>query len=215
MNGLLERALKTTRLYHPLRNRLLRRRGRKELAEWQQAGRPVPPPPVVKQNNLMACARKYGLRIIVETGTYRGDTVQAMRNDFERIYSIELSPMLFAQAQDRFRSAPNVELIHGDSGEKLANLMRRLDQPTLFWLDGHYSAGITAKGDKITPIFEELEHILSAPVRNHVIVIDDARLFGTDPGYPDLEELIRFVRAHKPDAEIEVADDSIRILPRI
>lgn len=214
MNGLLERALKAMRLYHPLRNGLVRRRGRQQVAEWQQAGRPVPPPPAVKQENLRSCARKYGVRVLVETGTYRGDTVQALRNDFARIYSIELSPALFAQAQARFRSAKNVELIQGDSGEKLADLMRRLDQPALFWLDGHYSAGITAKGDKITPIFEELEHIFAAPARNHVVVIDDARLFGTDPGYPSMEELCRFIRSKNPAVDIAVQDDSIRITPR-
>lgn len=214
MNGLLERVLKATRLYHPLRNRRVRRRNRQQLVAWQRAGRPVPPPPAAKQQNLLACARQYGLRILVETGTYRGDTVEALRKNFERIYSIELSPFLFAQAQERFRSAKNVELIHGDSGAKLADLMRKLDQPALFWLDGHYSAGITAKGDKITPIFEELGHIFSAPSRAHAIAIDDARLFGTDPGYPTLEELVRFVRDKKPDAEIVVQDDIIRILPR-
>lgn len=214
MTPVLENILKKMRLYHPLRNRLLRRRGRREVAAWQRAGRPVPPPPAAKHENLRACARKYGLRVLVETGTYRGDTIQALRNDFARIYSIELSPALFAQAQDRFRSAPNVELIHGDSGEKLADLMRRLDQPALFWLDGHYSAGITAKGDKITPIFEELGHIFSAPPRPHAIVIDDARLFGTDPGYPTLEELIRFVRAHGPNVDVSVQDDGILIVPR-
>ena len=31
--------------------------------------------------------------------------------------------------------------------------------PAIFWLDGHYSAGITAMGEQATPIFKELTHI--------------------------------------------------------
>ena len=57
----------------------------------------------------------------------------------------------------------NVELLHGDSGTELGNVMNKINQPALFWLDGHYSAGVTAKGDKDTPIYEELVCILNAP----------------------------------------------------
>ncbi|NCD23206.1 MAG: hypothetical protein EOL90_09735 [Spartobacteria bacterium] len=214
MNRLLERALKNVRAYHPLRNWILRKREQRRLAEWRENGRPLPPPPAAKQLNLLAYSQKYGLRVLVETGTYRGDTVHALRNDFDRIYSIELSPALHAEAQDRFRGSRNIELIQGDSGEKLADLMPRLDRPTLFWLDGHYSAGVTAKGDKATPIFEELGHVFADTSNRHVVVIDDARLFGTDPGYPSMEELCRFIRSKNPAVDIAVQDDSIRITPR-
>jgi hypothetical protein len=46
-----------------------------------------------------------------------------------------------------------------------------------------------------------------------VIVIDDARCFGRDPDYPSLRELREFIRSKRPDAEVEVEDDSIRITP--
>ena len=54
-------------------------------------------------------------------------------------------------------------MIQGDSGIELMNLAARIDQPSLFWLDGHYSAEETAKGDKETPVIEELQHILDGP----------------------------------------------------
>ena len=213
MKPFVERILKTVRLYHPLRNGLWRLRSPGILADWQKNGRPVPPPPAAKHQTLRDLARRSGLRILVETGTYRGDTLQALRQEFDRLYSIELSPALFAEAQNRFRSARNIELIQGDSGSRLAQLVPRIEQPALFWLDGHYSAGITARGDKVTPVFDELEAILAAPLR-HVVVIDDARLFGMDPGYPSLDELRVFVLARNPDLDITVQDDSIRIIPR-
>jgi hypothetical protein len=89
--------------------------------------------------------------------------------------------------------------------------MSKIHQPALFWLDGHYSAGNTAKGDKETPIYEELQYILNARDRGHVIVIDDARCFGTDPAYPSMEALNEVIRSKRMDVDILVKDDSIRI----
>jgi hypothetical protein len=183
------------------------------IEEWERNGRPVPPPHVVKQAVLRRYAERYHLRVFIETGTYRGDMVEAMKPLFQKIYSIELSEKLFEEAKNRFKSDTHVELIHGDSGQELGRIVERLDQPALFWLDGHYSAGDTARGRKDTPIYEELEQILRAPDLGHVVVIDDARHFGTDPGYPTIEELRTYVLSERPDVRVAVEDDSIRITP--
>src|SRR6266536_4483435 len=156
------------------------RKRQRALEEWERQGRPVPPPHVVKQRVLRTYAERYHLKVFVETGTYRGDMVAAMKPLFEKIYSIELSEALFDEARRRFKSDPHIELIHGDSGRELGRVVQRIAQPALFWLDGHYSAGDTARGPKDTPVYEELEHILRAPDLGHVIVIDDARVFGSD-----------------------------------
>lgn len=183
------------------------------LEEWERQGRPAPPPHVVKQRVLRQYAERYHLRILVETGTYRGDMVAAMKPVFDKIYSIELSDALFEQARRRFARDATVELIHGDSGRELGALLERIAQPALFWLDGHYSAGDTVRGEKDTPLYEELDHILRAPDRGHVIIIDDARCFGSDPAYPTLAALRDYVLARRPHLQVAVADDSIRITP--
>jgi len=196
-----------------IRTWLRARRDRRTIAEWERRGRPVPPPHVVKQRVLREHAERYGLRTFVETGTYRGDMVEAMKPWFERIYSIELGRDLFAAARRRFRKAAHVELIQGDSARELGGVVQRLHGPALFWLDGHYSAGDTARGDQDTPIYAELDHILAAPDLGHVIVIDDARAFGSDPAYPTIDELRRYVLGRCPSVRIAVEDDSIRITP--
>ncbi len=56
---------------------LKRNRQGDALAEWERQGRPVPPPHVVKQRVLRGYAERYHLNIFVETGTYRGDMVEA------------------------------------------------------------------------------------------------------------------------------------------
>lgn len=180
---------------------------------WQMRGSQVPPPHIFKQKVIRGFAKRFGIRIFVETGTFHGDMVAAMKHYFDNIYSIELSPELFEKAKQRFDGDHIVEIIHGDSGVELDKLLDRIDQPALFWLDGHYSAGVTARSHKDTPIFEELTHIYNHRISDHVVIIDDARLFGSDPAYPTIKELCDFVRTKKSDAVINIVYDSIRISP--
>jgi len=185
----------------------------KQIAQWEKDGKPFPPPPAVKQQTLQHYAEKYNLQTLVETGTYYGDMVEAMRDGFARIYSVELSRELYEKARERFAGEKHIELIWGDSGVEMGKVMKKLNQPALFWLDGHYSAGETARGNKDTPIYEELGHILNAEETGNVIIIDDARNFGMDPEYPTMEELTDFIRLKRPDLAIAVENDSIRITP--
>jgi hypothetical protein len=208
---LAKRIVRRSPLYWPLRNWLNKLRQARELTEWEGKGRSGFPPHIIKQRTLREYSERYGLKVLVETGTYYGDMVEAMKCIFDHIYSIELGDDLYRRAKERFKRQKHVEIIHGDSGKELGNVMSKIHQPALFWLDGHYSAGNTAKGDKETPIYEELQYILNARDRGHVIVIDDARCFGTDPAYPSMEALNEVIRSKRMDVDILVKDDSIRI----
>ncbi len=156
---------------------------------------------------------EYNLKILVETGTYYGDMVEAMKNSFSKIYSIEISETLCAEERRRFKRDRHIKIIHGDSGTEIEKLVKELDQPTLFWLDGHYSGGITSKGLKETPIFEEVNAIVNNMKSQYVILIDDARCFGTFPDYPSLELLSNFIKSKDQNANVAVQDDIIRIIP--
>ena len=192
--------IKQTPLYTPL----------KLLA--QKVGRPVTPPHV-KQNTLGEYGDKYNLHILVETGTFQGDMIAAMRDKFDRIYSIELSNELYEKAKERFKSDQHIQLIQGDSGKALEDLMGKINEPALFWLDAHYSSGITAKGEEDTPIYNELRHIFNAQDLEHIIIIDDARLFGTDAAYPTIDELKKFILSRKRDVNITINDDMVKVVP--
>ncbi len=190
----------------------------KAIRDWRRRGSPLPPPPAVKQAILLGLARRYSLRLFVETGTSFGDTVRAMIPHFDCLWTIELGDRLYAEAQEMFRDATNVHLIHGDSGRELGRLIPQLDAPTLFWLDAHYSGGplrgaTSARGEKDTPILEELDHILSAADPRSAVVIDDARLFGSDPAYPTIDLVAAFVKSRSPRRRMIVDCDCIQILP--
>jgi len=184
------------------------------IRQWVLRGKPVPPPHAVKRREVKTYAQQHACRILVETGTFLGEMVSAMRPHFARIVSIELSPKLFRRAQRKFASDRRVSIIQGDSGKVLSSVLKEIAEPCLFWLDGHYSEGITAKGDRETPILQELEHIFQHPVENHVILIDDARCFNGTRDYPTLAQLERFMRERRPGWQFEVSDDIIRFHKR-
>jgi len=215
MEGLLRRILELTPFYHPCRSWWHKRKQSYEVLKWEKNGRPVPVPDTIKQRVLKEYAVKFGLRILVETGTCYGDMVEAMKDAFDTIYSIELSHTLFSKARQRFQKRPNIHILEGDSANVLGDVVKGIDAPVLFWLDAHYSAGVTAKGENETPIFDELNSIFHvAPDRGHVIIIDDARCFGKDLGYPTLDELKEFILAKDRNLEIAVRDDCIRVTKR-
>ncbi len=155
------------------------------------------------------------MQVFVETGTYLGDTIEAVRQHFDKIYSIELSRELFLKAKHRFKKHKYIKLIQGDSGVELAKVMKKIDQPVLFWLDGHYFpfSAASARGVKDTPIFEELACIFDAPDLDHIIIIDDVRCFGTEPGYPNLEDVLDYIRSRRQNVRISIEGDSIRVIP--
>jgi hypothetical protein len=185
---------------------------RKLDAQWTADGKPLPVSYVSKHAALREAAKRFHTRILVETGTYLGDTLYMLYPDFDTLYSIELSPQFHAKAKARFRNMDKIRLIQGDSGRELARLVPTLNGPALFWLDGHYSGGVTARGDKDCPVLEELDAIFQAPV-DHVIYIDDARLFTGSDDYPTIDALQAFVRARKPGYTMAVENDCIRLTP--
>ena len=177
---------------------------------WEKNGKPVPPPHLVKQKVIAGYQKETGINVLVETGTFLGDMIEAQKKNFKKIYSIELSEMLHRKAGKRFRNAENVSLILGDSGKKLPELLNQINEPAIFWLDGHYSAGDTAKGDTECPIYEELDAILKKSNEKHVILIDDARCFDGTGDYPTIAAIESYITSRRPQYKIEVKDDVIR-----
>jgi hypothetical protein len=204
----LKAALKDTKAY----SLLTWWRSRRDLAKWEQSGRPDPPPPAIKHAMLGEYGRRFGLRTLVETGTYHGDAIQANLDCFSRIYSIELSNELHRAAVRRFKRYHKVTLLQGDSAELLPPLALDVKEPALFWLDGHYSGGITARGARDTPVVPELEAVLIRPFKD-VVLIDDLRMFDGRDGYPTLSELKALIRTRRPDYALTIENDIARVVP--
>jgi hypothetical protein len=180
---------------------------------WAARGKRGPVPHVVKQRIVKDYARRYSLDRFVESGTYLGDMVWAVRQTFREVHSVELDPLLYRRASARFQRFTQIHLYQGDSAEVLGKIVGNLAGPALFWLDGHYSGGITAKGGLETPIKQELVHIFTGRKHRHVALIDDARDFTGTDGYPSLQELGTLLRGIQPNLSITSACDIIRVHP--
>ncbi len=163
---------------------------------------------------IRSIAREKGIKVFFETGTYLGNTVFGVKDAFDEVYSVELSRDLAALARERFSGDRHVHIINSDSAAALGDFLRRLDRPAIFWLDAHYSAGITAKGKVQTPVRDELRAILSHSVKRHCILIDDVKDFNGNNDYPTVAEVLQMVREYGHDAyEVRVEGEVFRIDP--
>ncbi len=182
-----------------------------ELQLWKARGRRGLTPHAVKQEAVREYSRRYQLRIMVETGTYLGDMVWAMRRDFRDIHSVELDPALHARAVFRLRRLGHVRLWQGDSARVLGEIVTRLEEPALFWLDGHYSGGITARGESDTPVLAELTHVFGDRRHSHVALIDDAVDFMANADYPSIADLEKHLHEIRTGLTVAVAENIIRV----
>jgi hypothetical protein len=158
------------------------------------------------------------LETFVETGTYLGDTASWASRHFSRIVTIEQSPALYEAAGIRFAGNAQVECMLGDSREGLARIVPTLSEPALFWLDAHWSGGITSGEGDQCPLLDEIAVIDSAGL-HHIILIDDARMFLAPPPppydadtWPAIDQVCRVLTAREP-ASVSVVDDVIIRVP--
>ncbi len=183
-----------------------------EIARWKNAGCPTPPPDAVKQRTLLHKIEENGINVFIETGTYFGDTTCIISKHITKVFTIEIKRDYWEYAVKRFKNTKNVEVLLGDSGSIIKDILDRLEEKALFWLDGHYNSLTESKTGQITPIYKELDEIYSHKIKDHVLLIDDARLFTGLNGYPFLEELIEFIHSKNPSANINIEHDIITVM---
>jgi len=177
---------------------------------WQLRGKPVRSPHLLKQRTVQEYARKYGLRILVETGTYYGEMVAAMKGRFDQIYSVEYDPQLARRAAGKFARYDHIKILEGDSQQVIPELLKSITEPTLFWLDAGYYGWAGLQGDK-QRLTTELEAILRHSLRGHVILMDDARGLNGQNGAPTVAELTQRIETEFPGRMVEVQYDILRI----
>lgn len=154
-----------------------------------------------------------GPKIYVETGSYTGESIsRAIAAGFKQLHSIELSDKWYRVCCNRFRKNPGVKLYHGASEKVLPQVVSKIKEPAVIFLDSHWSKGTTAKGENPVPLLLELEALSTMPLRNHTILIDDIRLLGSkqaaDGVWQDvtLDKVIEAVRKINPKYGISYVD---------
>jgi hypothetical protein len=178
---------------------------------WKLRGEPLRSPHLLKQRAVREYADRYGLRVLVETGTYYGEMVAAMRQLFDEIYSIEYDHALAVRARQKFARWPHIHILEGDSQKKIPEILATLNQPALFWLDAGYYGWAGLQGDK-QRLTVELDSILQHKIKGHIILMDDARGLSGENGAPTVDQVKQHIESAFPGRKVEVKHDIMRIV---
>lgn len=115
--------------------------------------------------------------IFIETGTYLGETIFPMEPYFRELYTIEINPILYHDTKNKY-SGNKIKFYLGDSSQILKDILPNIESNIVFFMDAHWSGGLTGRGNKDCPLNEELYNINKLFKHNAIIIIDDYRLFG-------------------------------------
>ncbi|MHC4240158.1 MAG: hypothetical protein ACYSUC_10455 [Planctomycetota bacterium] len=133
----------------------------------------------------LALRDEFNITTFVETGTYKARTAAWAASEFDRVITIEAQKKRYEGAARRYRKQKRIRFVYGDSRTKLKPVLARLRKPALVWLDAHwcgnYEQSLGTPGE--CPLREELEALRNCST-NHLILIDDARLFASPPPRP-------------------------------
>lgn len=188
-------------------------RNRVHYIKWILSGEKIPVDHMFKQRRIINLTSKYNCKIFVETGTYYGQMVEALQDRFDKLLSVELFQPLFQHNLKKFSELNKIHLYYGDSSERLPEMLENVNAKALFWLDGHYSGEGTAKGRTECPVISELGAISQHYLKEHVILIDDARCFDGTNDYPTIDELKRLLYSINSKYDISISHDCIIALP--
>jgi hypothetical protein len=161
---------------------------------------------------------RVGLVRAIETGTYRGRGTRLLAELFPTVITIEVAPGLAQAAKKSLAPLSQVTVLEGSSRDVLPGVIDR-DQPTLYWLDGHWSGGVTGGESDQCPVLGELTAIGEGNP-DDCILIDDARLFLAPPPpphrreqWPTYRELEDAVHTIRPSHQVMVAHDVVIAVP--
>ena len=105
-------------------------------------------PPSVKELTIF----KHGIKdsIWIETGTFMGRKTAFLTKRFPLVHKIEPSKYCLKFARINTSKFKNINFHHGTSEECLEGILEDINRDVSFWLDGHFSGGVTFEGEKHT-----------------------------------------------------------------
>lgn len=162
-------------------------------------------PKILSPDFLFEAVAIYGPKLsprftdFVETGSLFAHTSIHASFWFDHVTTIEISDFLYEFIKELPSARPNIRVLHGDSPSCMPEVLARLQGPTVFFLDAHWSGDDTTnylefdgyphptghKGKSKTPnskeqkpILQELQQIYEGCKFPALIIIDDWNLMG-------------------------------------
>jgi hypothetical protein len=139
--------------------------------------------------------------VFFETGTNVGQgVISAINAGFKKIISIEIVPDFIEIVKSKFLNVEEYSDINfnfhlGDSKTLLPEIIKNIDERVTFWLDGHEFHKI--------PLIDELLAIKNHKIRDHIIMIDDVRMFNS-PDWDNIghENIVKLIMEINSDYKI-------------
>tara|TARA_B100000700_G_C14899620_1_gene786713 strand:- start:401 stop:1057 length:657 start_codon:yes stop_codon:yes gene_type:complete len=173
--------------------------------DWICNSKCAPPPPhfiklaVLLRHSIKGC-------YWIESGTYLGETALFLSKFSLHVHTIEPSNECFQIAKKKLIGIKNITMHKGSSEDCLEKVLGSVNGKVCFWLDGHFSSGVTFKGANNTPIKFELSRIEEHKKKfdEIVILIDDIRMSAMEEeDYPPLEYYINWAKSNNLNWTIE------------
>lgn len=162
------------------------------------------------------------LDLFVETGTYKGDTLNLVKDLFGTLYSCEIDEKYFQALEGNFKNFEKIKIFNSTSPLFLSNVKPMYENSSaLFWLDAHFMSESQADVDlNKCPLMDELS-VIQKINDDSVILVDDARYLTSPPPYPndfknwpDFTSVVRRLFALSEKHDLVVFNDVLVLFPR-
>jgi hypothetical protein len=158
---------------------------------------------------VISCRNRWLLEYFVETGTSIGLTAVTASQHFRHVHTIELAPGPYNNPVPSLIEAANVTRYLGSSPLVIPTILPRLDKPTFWYLDAHWSGGGLKYGPEC-PLLDEIAAIGARDTSHDVIMIDNYGAFESctsvhDPTqWPSVDQIVAHLHHHCPSLHASV-----------
>lgn len=141
---------------------------------------------------LRAIAQRTGADTFVEAGTFRAVNAERCARVFRKVFTVELDAELAAAARARLATLPGCAVVEGDAAVHVPAIVARPEVGNVvILLDAHPCGEGTAEGEIADPAISMMEALAPNASKIKALLVDDFRLFGVEPGYPEKWQLVR------------------------
>lgn len=116
---------------------------------------------------------KFGIKTVIETGTYYANTTRWLSSNFDKVYTCEIDPKSYEIAKEQLEGYANVTHVLQASQEFLPIALEKAEGPTLVFLDAHWFEN---------PLLKEIE-LVGKSGKKPILVIHDFKVPGKPFGY--------------------------------
>lgn len=115
-------------------------------------------------NEFIKLKEKHNITTIVETGTAMGGTTKFFAQNFLTVYTVEIVPEYRKFMLQHCQGLKNIRSYLGDCVIALKDIVKKVDNNTIFFLDAHTNHG--------SPLHQELDIIAQSKLKPLIVIHD-------------------------------------------